>query len=164
MHKYHWRLHMQLHCWIWAQYRQHNMYRWGLLHAYCLTVYCWRFVPSAIVMWNKHALHYSFIIQSYSIRTCIYSFVNSFIHFLRLHQVPSASKCLTLSDINECQRSGLNGLGPCDQLCINTIGSFICSCATGYSLSPSGYTCDGKCTLYKWPLLRSYDREYLQYM
>ena len=44
------------------------------------------------------------------------------------------------TDINECLPNG--GLGPCAQNCTNTIGSFYCSCNTGYTLS--GYACNGK--------------------
>ena len=44
-----------------------------------------------------------------------------------------------ISDINECLPNG--GLGPCAQICINTIGSFYCGCQPGYNLS--GYVCNG---------------------
>ena len=37
------------------------------------------------------------------------------------------------------------GLGPCAQMCTNTIGSFFCSCQTGYIVS--GYDCSGKALL-----------------
>ena len=43
-------------------------------------------------------------------------------------------------DINKCLPNG--GRGPCAQNCTNTIGSFYCSCNSGYSLS--GYACNGK--------------------
>ena len=45
-----------------------------------------------------------------------------------------------ITDINECLPNG--GLGPCAQICTNTIGSFYCSCQPGYNLS--GYACNGK--------------------
>ena len=45
-----------------------------------------------------------------------------------------------IADINECLPNG--GLGPCAQNCTNTIGSFYCSCNTGYSIS--GYACNGR--------------------
>ena len=44
-----------------------------------------------------------------------------------------------ISDINECSSNG--GLGPCQQVCTNTNGSFNCSCQSGYN--PSGYNCIG---------------------
>ena len=50
-----------------------------------------------------------------------------------------------VADINECQPNG--GLGPCSQICTNTIGSFNCSCNTGYTLS--GYTCNGRYTVHE---------------
>eukprot|EP00731_Ephydatia_muelleri_P027918 Em0019g791a len=41
-------------------------------------------------------------------------------------------------DINECSSNG--GLGPCQQICTNTNGSFNCSCHSGYTLS--GLNCN----------------------
>lgn len=40
-------------------------------------------------------------------------------------------------DIDECQR------GVCSQGCVNSIGSYNCSCFTGYSLSSDQTTCTG---------------------
>ena len=42
----------------------------------------------------------------------------------------------TTADVNEC----LNN--PCEQLCENTDGSFVCSCSDGYTVN--GRMCDGK--------------------
>ena len=47
--------------------------------------------------------------------------------------------CLNTVVIDQCATNG--GLGPCDQFCSNTNGSFYCSCRAGYFLS--GYTCNG---------------------
>ena len=44
------------------------------------------------------------------------------------------------TDIDECAE----GTDRCDQNCHNTIGSYICSCNTGYSLNADGFACDGK--------------------
>ena len=44
------------------------------------------------------------------------------------------------SDIDECQTNN----GGCNQTCTNTIGSFECSCGTGYTLAPDDLDCDGK--------------------
>ncbi|KAI8507036.1 hypothetical protein Bbelb_154750, partial [Branchiostoma belcheri] len=41
------------------------------------------------------------------------------------------------SDINEC--SVVNG--GCDHVCTNTMGTFHCSCVTGYTLDADGYSC-----------------------
>ena len=43
-------------------------------------------------------------------------------------------------DINECIR-GTNG---CAQLCNNTLGSYVCSCNSGYTLDADNRTCNGE--------------------
>ena len=43
-----------------------------------------------------------------------------------------------LTDINECANNGT-----CDQICINTIGSFVCECNLGYQLNNDLMTCSG---------------------
>ena len=45
------------------------------------------------------------------------------------------------SDINECASSGTNS---CDQVCVNTIGSYTCQCNTGYELNSDGTSCRGQ--------------------
>ena len=42
-------------------------------------------------------------------------------------------------DIGECG----DGTDSCDQICINTLGSYICTCGTGYRLADDGRTCNG---------------------
>lgn len=42
-------------------------------------------------------------------------------------------------DINECTL----GTDRCAQNCFNTVGSYRCSCNTGYTLNSDGLTCDG---------------------
>ena len=57
------------------------------------------------------------------------------------HDYISPSIC---SDINECDTSN----GGCNQICINTIGSFFCECDPGYELSiEDPLTCIGKVLL-----------------
>ena len=46
---------------------------------------------------------------------------------------------LLLPDINECD--SING--GCEQICTNAIGSFACSCGTGYLLNGNGFNCSG---------------------
>lgn len=48
----------------------------------------------------------------------------------------SSSHC---SDMDECALSPK----PCNFLCKNTEGSYLCSCPRGYSLQPDGKTCKG---------------------
>ena len=43
-------------------------------------------------------------------------------------------------DINECGSAN----GGCDQICINTPGSYECKCKDGYVLADDMKTCDGK--------------------
>ena len=43
-------------------------------------------------------------------------------------------------DINECEAEN----GGCNQTCMNTVGSFLCSCASEYVLDEDGFTCKGK--------------------
>ena len=47
---------------------------------------------------------------------------------------------LHLQDVDECT----NNNGGCEQLCSNTIGSFLCDCGTGYLLDRNGLNCNGK--------------------
>ena len=50
-----------------------------------------------------------------------------------------------LIDINECSE----GVSGCSQLCVNTIGSYTCSCQDGYELSNDNQTCTDidECTI-----------------
>ena len=43
-------------------------------------------------------------------------------------------------DINECTL----GISGCNQNCINTIGSYVCSCYLGYQIISDNRTCMGK--------------------
>ena len=44
-----------------------------------------------------------------------------------------------LPDVNEC----LDGTQLCAQTCVNTEGSYVCSCGTGYRLNDNGLNCSG---------------------
>ena len=55
------------------------------------------------------------------------------------------------ADNNECDSN--EGLGPCSQICINTPGSFYCSCEVGYTLS--GYACIGEKYIHSSSILHS---------
>lgn len=47
-----------------------------------------------------------------------------------------------LTDVDECLKADpKNGSGPCSQLCVNTVGSYYCSCYSGYRLQPDHQTC-----------------------
>lgn len=45
-----------------------------------------------------------------------------------------------LLDLDECSQSPK----PCNFLCKNTEGSYLCSCPRGYVLQPDGKTCKGE--------------------
>ena len=46
----------------------------------------------------------------------------------------------SLPDVDECTINN----GGCEQLCSNTIGSFICTCGSGYQLDENGINCNGE--------------------
>ena len=46
---------------------------------------------------------------------------------------------LSFKDINECAVNN----GDCEQLCNNSIGSYWCSCVTGYTLDTNYRNCSG---------------------
>ena len=45
-----------------------------------------------------------------------------------------------LLDVNECLGNVTN---VCGQNCVNAVGSFSCSCNTGFTLNDDGKSCDG---------------------
>ena len=47
-------------------------------------------------------------------------------------------------DIDECSQNETN---VCDQLCINTDGSFMCACEEGYELKEGTNQCQGDCNV-----------------
>ena len=51
------------------------------------------------------------------------------------------ANCYFYVDINECE-DGFSG--GCGQICNNTIGSFECSCNTGFELGSGGFLCLGE--------------------
>ena len=44
-------------------------------------------------------------------------------------------------DDNECADGGNGG---CDQICVNSLGSYSCNCLEGFSLAGDGTSCTGK--------------------
>ena len=42
-------------------------------------------------------------------------------------------------DVDECKENN----GGCEQMCNNTVGSFTCSCESGYTKSVNGFSCGG---------------------
>lgn len=45
-------------------------------------------------------------------------------------------------DVNECT----DGTHECSYQCVNTVGSYKCTCKKGYELNSDGHTCSGKTT------------------
>ena len=53
---------------------------------------------------------------------------------------------LIITDINEC----LENINGCDEICMNTQGSYNCMCSDGFTLQSDNHTCHGmftKCVL-----------------
>ena len=48
----------------------------------------------------------------------------------------------TCTDINEC--ASYNEDPHCSQTCINTLGSYICMCSSGYVIESDGHNCTGQ--------------------
>ena len=46
-----------------------------------------------------------------------------------------------LTDVDECSEQ----TDECQQICNNTIGSYVCDCRIGYALNTDGRTCRGEC-------------------
>ncbi|KAM8894726.1 uncharacterized protein AB9W97_011194 [Spinachia spinachia] len=49
----------------------------------------------------------------------------------------------TCQDIDECAEN--QGLGPCAERCLNSPGSYQCSCSYGYVLAGNGHSCIAEC-------------------
>ena len=60
---------------------------------------------------------------------------------------------LLFQDVDECT----NNNGGCEQMCSNTIGSFLCNCGTGYQLDRNGLNCNGELCMFlaSWTKLLS---------
>ena len=52
-------------------------------------------------------------------------------------------------DINECR----NQIDECDQDCKNMVGSYVCSCSSGFILDLNGKSCNGKWGIVLFELL-----------
>ena len=50
------------------------------------------------------------------------------------------SKQTIFADVNECNSTN----GGCNHVCTNTIGTFLCSCNSGYELDADQRTCVGE--------------------
>ena len=61
--------------------------------------------------------------------------------YVILHNMLSKTEMvINAIDVNECSESN----GGCGQICMNTNGSFDCSCNLGYKLNSDRFSCDGK--------------------
>ena len=67
--------------------------------------------------------------QIYSVDSVTYVSFNNSIHFLFLF----------FTDVDECYER----IDGCQQECVNTNGSYVCTCRTGYRLTSDRYSCTG---------------------
>ena len=52
----------------------------------------------------------------------------------------TSTHCVIIIDINECSTNN----GGCAQTCTNTVGSFQCTCRSGYTLASNSRGCNGE--------------------
>lgn len=94
------------------------------------------------LMGCQHDAHSTFIIVIFSCSLCL-SLRSVWYHEQELFLNWSFSLLLThtythYADIDECEHSGGS---LCDHECVNTVGSFLCRCRTGYILAPDQRSC-----------------------
>ena len=59
-------------------------------------------------------------------------------HYMGSLSLGLISKSSIYADIDECTE----GTDGCSQICTNTIGTYSCSCNSGYSLASNGHSCN----------------------
>ena len=71
-----------------------------------------------------------------------YSLENNFFcsGMLDHQQWPITLSCPLYADINECAL----GISGCTDVCTNIVGSYYCTCQTGYELTNDNHTCTGQ--------------------
>ena len=62
------------------------------------------------------------------------------LHVYEVQEYVCFSSSYPCADTNECNTNN----GGCEQICVNTVDSFMCKCKSGYVLSSDGTHCDGK--------------------
>ncbi|CAF97837.1 unnamed protein product [Tetraodon nigroviridis] len=63
-----------------------------------------------------------------------------------LHQHTGFSASYVKVDVDECSKVQEKASGPvCSQICVNTVGSYYCSCYSGYKLQADHHTCILSC-------------------
>ena len=67
--------------------------------------------------------------------------------YQKQHDHGSNSDFIYYTDIDECA----DGTHRCAQTCTNEIGSYSCSCDSGYRLAGDSFRCYGKPLINKWP-------------
>ena len=69
----------------------------------------------------------------------LFAFVSSKVVFTDFNKYATNNVINSTTDFNECVTNN----GNCGQICTNTVGSFTCSCYSGYMLNADARTCSG---------------------
>ena len=74
---------------------------------------------------------------------CFVSICTCSVSVRLLHIVYSPINIIMFLDVNECATNN----GGCEHNCMNTEGTFLCSCFNGYTLDNNAFNCSGKTSL-----------------
>ena len=83
------------------------------------------------------------LIHTYAHCCCVCSYMHRLLVCAAANMFTSARSCCCLVyaiDVDECAI----GRDLCDQVCINTVGSYSCACSSGYEIAADRRTCKGE--------------------
>lgn len=109
------------------------------VHTYVLTL-LWETTAAAILGTVWMQMEHPVLVCGSS-KCCLYAV--SCVH-LSMALIMDEHELFNTTDINECSTNN----GSCSQICINTLGSNMCSCNPGYRLAADNRTCNGEYIIY----------------